>query len=177
MDDFIDVKSNPNYQVNNLGQVRRKCCTKKGKDGKTYRRKPMMLRPYLNTTGYFAIDIAKRHHLIHRLIAEHFIPNPLHKKTVNHINGIKTDNRVENLEWNTQSENNQHAYDSNLKKGHWLGKHSPLAKRVGKFNNGVKIAEYPSARFASIQHGRCAGAVAIAIGMNRKLCGFTWAYL
>lgn len=49
-------------------------------------------------------------HPLHRILAIAFIPNPENKKTVNHINGIKSDFRLENLEWNTHSENLIHAY-------------------------------------------------------------------
>ena len=55
--------------------------------------------------------------LVHRLVAETWIPNPNHYKEVNHINGDKSDNRVENLEWTTRSENIRHSYRTGLTKG------------------------------------------------------------
>lgn len=58
---------------------------------------------------------AKKKLYIHRLLATAFIPNPENKATVNHKNGVKTDNRLYNLEWNTYSENNQHALDNKLR--------------------------------------------------------------
>ena len=64
-------------------------------------------------SGYMQIDLCKdkkiKRHLVHRLMAKTFIENIENKPQVNHINGIKNDNRLENLEWNTRSENQLHS--------------------------------------------------------------------
>lgn len=68
-----------------------------------------------NISGYmwiqFSVNSVKKNYYIHQLVASHFIPNPDGKQFVNHKDGNKTNNKVENLEWVTQSENTQHYYN------------------------------------------------------------------
>lgn len=77
------------------------------------------LKPQLKKVGYWKINLyggehKSRAHKISVLKAQAFIPNPLNKATVNHKNGIKSDDRLENLEWATQVENLQHAHKLGL---------------------------------------------------------------
>ena len=64
------------------------------------------LKPCLGNHGYFTVNINGKTVLLHRLIAEAFIPNPENKHCIDHINGNRQDNRIENLRWCTYSENN-----------------------------------------------------------------------
>ncbi|WP_189091454.1 HNH endonuclease [Deinococcus ruber] len=82
---------------------------------------PNILTPSNGGQGYQLVRILSDDgklypKVVHRFVAQVFIPNPANKRVVNHINGNKQDNRVENLEWLTHSENNLHAIDTGLKR-------------------------------------------------------------
>lgn len=77
-----------------------------------------LLKSNADGKGYLSVSLCaggvEKKRMVHRLVAVAFLPNPDSKATVNHKNGNKTDNRAVNLEWATQSENNQHSYDMGL---------------------------------------------------------------
>lgn len=109
------------YQISNLGNVKslyriiNYTFNGKPKKRKIYEK---ILKKSVNRFGYEYVCLSREYKThkvkVHRLVAEAFIPNVNNKPQVNHINGVKTDNRVENLEWCNNSENMQHAVKTGL---------------------------------------------------------------
>lgn len=102
------------------------------KDGKIFSKRKFSSLTELKLSrgghkGYLKVRVSKKDMFVHRLVAIAYIPNPDNKEVVNHINGIKDDNRLENLEWCTRSENCKHAYDTGL--------HIPYTGLKDKGNN------------------------------------------
>lgn len=110
------------YQVSSLGRVKNISRFVYSYNAANKQRKipERILKQPLNIYGYPTVHIRtkgfKRGYTIHRFVAKAFIENPKNLPCVNHKNGIKTDNMVENLEWCTASENELHAYKTGLKK-------------------------------------------------------------
>lgn len=164
------------YEISNLGRVRSNSKHKKINEDKC-------LSPAPNKRGYLTVSLFKNgKHLtkkIHRLVAQAFLPNPENKPQVNHIDGDKTNNCVDNLEWATQEENIQHSYKLGLHK-RFFGKDNHLSKTVIQYD--LKMNEIE--RFGSLYEiKRKKGFFPSIISKccnNKKYCktayGYIWKY-
>lgn len=169
---FVTIKGFDNYKISNMGNV----MSYIGK-------KPHLLKPFtrglIDKYGnyYVAVRLVNnsgqpKDVAVHRLVAEAFIPNPQNKPQVNHKDGCKHNNVIENLEWVTQSENIVHML-------HQLNFIEKWGKSVHQYNrSGKYIKSFRSTRDAGIKLKIDSSSIAECANGKRKTAGgFIWSYI
>lgn len=153
-----DIDGFPLYEVSNTGQVRRKA---------------QVLRPGAIPSGHLTVGLCKgsgkpKSMYVHRLVALAFLDNPEGKPLVNHKNGKPRDNRLENLEWSTYSENITHGYRSN-------GRRVPTELKVVAVNSdGETVMSFRSGADAAKLMGVTNHSIWSAIRRRGTCKGYYW---
>jgi hypothetical protein len=159
------------YQISNLGRIRRKERKVVYKDGRKYHYKTKLLGIRKIKNGYKTTDLTVDNKVktvyIHRLLAENFIANHKGLPCINHINGNKTDNRLENLEWCSYGHNLQHAYDNNLRKKN---------KRILQFTLDDKFVKEWNSMNKAQKELKLFHIKDVCDGKRKKCGGYIWRY-
>lgn len=153
---IINEKTFENYQVSNMGRFKNS--------------KGIIMENYKHHiyNGYIIVNLNKKQYKLHRLIASTFLENIENKPVVNHIDGNKINNAVNNLEWCTVAENNQHAINIGLKK---------CSKKIRQYNiDGELVKEFNSIADAMNKTG-IKSIKQVLYGKQNTAGGFIWKYL
>lgn len=160
-----EVEGFPGYFVSPNGLIK-----------STRRKQEKLLTPATNHKGYLQIAFCIKYKMtsitVHQVVAQAFIPNPDNKPQVNHKNGVKTDNRVDNLEWATNQDNVIHSYEI-------LGRVKNTPPYKGKKVRCVETdVTYNSAEIADRAIGLGKNNVSQAArGVNKTAGGYRWEYV
>ena len=160
MEEWKVIEKATNYEISNCGQVRNKNTNK-------------ILKPTLNS-GYLTITLTTNNKKvfikIHRIVSEKFLTCPDETYVVNHKDGIKTNNNVENLEWVSRSENAKHAFRLGLNKGRKI--------KVSQYTlDDVFIREYDSPTDVENETGICQTHISgVCRGVRKTAGGYIWKY-
>lgn len=177
------------YQISNLGRVK-SLGRHRRNHGKLQKVEEKIKNVRMDTQGYLLTDLYKDNKQktvrVHRLVAETFICNEECKETVNHIDGNKLNNTVENLEWSTFKEQNEHFYRNNLKKEENIKKaviamNKANSKKVkclntGEIYNSASEAARDKGVSPSLVMGCCRG-VRKSAGKDKNMNPLHWMYI
>lgn len=165
------------YKISSFGRIKCKPRKKRLWHNGIYILPSKILRPSIRM-GYFIIvlskDLKRKTHSINRLVAQAFIENPNNHPEVNHIDGNKLNNRLENLEWATKSFNVKHSYE--ILKRSPSNKGAKLIKSVVQISSdGFVLGDYKSIKEASEQTGVNRHHIGKCVLQKRRLAGgFIW---
>lgn len=163
------------YQISNLGRVKSLPRLHKKWDGHNYICKEKILKQAVNTGGYHFVELFKngigRITLVHKLVAESFVPNPKNLPELNHIDEVKTNNRADNLEWCNHLYNmrygtrTQRAIEPQCKTTLMLSKEGKVLRRFKSLNGAAR------------ELGIEASGICICIsGKIKSYKGYVWKY-
>lgn len=171
------------YQISNLGNVKSLCFGARNIKKSNIVK---LLHQSRNNLGYHKVQLYKdgksKMFYVHRLVAMSFIPNPDNKPQINHKDGNKDNNTIDNLEWVTSKENLRHAVETGLRQP------SQMKGRTGKLNKMSKIiyqydmdGNYIATHYGISEAARTLNCNTSTIGeclrgKNKTACGFLWKY-
>lgn len=165
------------YEVSNKGRIRSLDRIETQKNGVKRPRKGRIIIPALKKTGYLSIGFSIHCRVIytsvHRVVAEAFIPNPHNYPCINHKDGNRQNNFVENLEWCTYQYNN--TYNNRPQRA----ANAVKRRAVGKYTkDGTLLAIYRCASAAARENNLSSGNLGVTLRGGQKTCGgFIWKYI
>ena len=169
------------YMVSSCGRVMSKSKAVRCGNGERVL-SPQIKKIKIRKNGYCEIGLTnqsdRKFALVHRLVAEAFIPNPQNKPTIDHVDRNRQNNNVENLRWSTMSENMLNQLTRNFRRNMYLGIERPCVyKPVVAFKDGVVFKIYESIKSA-VRDGFTGCCISnCCSGREKSHKGYTWMYL